>query len=124
MIEMFQEEQVTEKIRYWGEQQDALGYETVWSMWEWTDIDQNILKPGVKRVCYTFFAQDATVEELMNDTAERIEVSAFAADGSVRELWRAAESCYQQAKAQGDWHKFIEDLELREDGSWELTMGS
>ena len=118
------ENNVIDQIQYWDKQAEDLGFETVWSIWEFTDIDQNVLKPGLKRVCYTFFAQDATVEELMNDTAERIEVSAFAADGSVRELWRAAESCYQQAKQQGDWHKFIEDLELREDGSWELTMGS
>ena len=113
-----------QSIQYWGEQQDALGYETVWSMWEFTDIDQNVLKPGVRRICYKFYSQDATVEELMNDTAEMIEVSAFAASGRVRDLWAAAESCFQQAKAQGDWHCYIEDLELCDNGSWELTMGS
>jgi hypothetical protein len=124
MNEVFQEDQVMEKIQYWGDQQDALGYETVWSMWEWADIDQNIFRDGAKRICYTFYAQDATVEELLNGTAQQIEVSAIAVNGSVRELWRAAESCYQQAKAQGDWHRFIEDIELRDDGSFELTMGS
>jgi hypothetical protein len=124
MTEVFQEDQVMEKIGYWGDQQDALGYETVWSMWEWADIDQNIFRDGSKRICYTFYAQDATVEQLMADTAQRIEVSATAASGSVRDLWTAAESCYQQAKAQGDWHKFIEDIEMRDDGSFELTMGS
>lgn len=124
MTETFQEDQVMEQIRYWDNQREALGFETVWSMWEWSDIDQNILRDGVKRVCYTFYAQDATVEELMNGTAQRIEVSAFAASGSVRDLWAAAESCYQQAKALGDWHRYIEDIELRDDGSWELTMGS
>jgi hypothetical protein len=124
MGEVFQEDQVMDKIRYWGEQQDALGFETVWSMWEWTDIDQDILRPGVRRVCYQFYSADVTVEQLTSGTAEMIEVSAFAASGSVRDLWTAAESCYQQAKAQGDWHKFIEDIEMRDDGSYELTMGS
>ena len=124
MTEVFQEDQVMEKIRYWGDQQDALGYETVWSMWEWADIDQNIFRDGAKRICYTFYAQDATVEQLMSDTAQRIEVSATAASGSVRDLWAAAESCYQQAKLSGDWHRFIEDIEIRDDGSFELTMGS
>lgn len=124
MNEVFQEDQIMDKIRYWDEQREAMGFETVWSMWEFADIEQNILRDGVKRICYTFYAQDATVEQLMNGTAQRIEVSTYAASGSVRDLWAAAESCYQQAKALGDWHKFIEDLELREDGSWELTMGS
>lgn len=113
----------TQSIQYWGEQQDALGFETVWSMWEFTSIDDNIFKPGLKRITYTFIRGDATMEEIQNDTAW-VEVSAFAASGSVRDLWAAAESCYQQAKAQGDWHRYIEDLELAEDGSWELTMGS
>lgn len=113
-----------ETIQYWDAQREALGFETVWSMFEFADVDQNIFKEGIKRVCYTFYAQDATVEELLNDTAQQIEVSAFAASGSVRDLWRAAESCFQQAKQQGDWHKFIEDFELREDGSYEIVMGS
>ena len=113
----------TQSIQYWGEQQDALGYETVWSMWEFTDIDQNVFKPGVRRIVYKFIRENATTEEIMNDTAW-VEVSAFAASGKVRDLWAAAESCFKQAKAQGDWHKFIEDIELGEDGSWELTMGS
>jgi hypothetical protein len=113
-----------ETIQYWDAQREALGFETVWSMWEFADINQNIFKEGVKRVCYTFYAQDATVGELMNDTAQQIEVSAFAASGSVRDLWAAAESCFQQAKQQGDWHKFIEDFELRDDGSYEIVMGS
>lgn len=113
-----------ETIQYWDAQREALGFETVWSMFEFADVDQNIFKEGIKRVCYTFYAQDATVEELLNDTAQQIEVSAFAVSGSVRDLWRAAESCFQQAKQQGDWHKFIEDFELREDGSYEIVMGS
>ena len=112
------------KMNYFFGVKEALVYETVWSIYEFDNVDQNIFKEGVKRVCYTFYAAGASVEELMNDTAEMIEVSAFAASGSVRDLWAAAESCFQQAKAQGDWHKYIEDLEMREDGSFELVMGS
>ena len=112
------------KMNYFYGVKEALGYDTVWSMYEFDNVDQNILKEGAKRVCYTFYAAGATVEELLNDTAEMIEVSALAVNGTVRELWRAAESCFQQAKAQGDWHCYIEDLEVREDGSFELVMGS
>ena len=114
----------TLSMEYWNDMQTELGYETVWSMWEFSDIDQNIFNEGVKRICYRFYDQASTVEELQNNTAKEIEVSAFAPSGSVRDIWRAAESCYQQAKQLGDWHVFIEDCEVREDGSYELWMGS
>jgi hypothetical protein len=118
------DQQFEAKMNYFYGVKEALGYDTVWSMYEVDNVDQNILKEGIKRVCYVFYAAGSTVEQLMNDTAEMIEVSAFAASGSVRDLWAAAESCFQQAKAQGDWHCYIEDLELRDDGSFELVMGS
>lgn len=112
-----------ESIQYWGEQQDALGFETVWSIWECSDVNQNLLKNKSYRVFYRFLAADATVEQIMNGTAEEIEVSAFTAGGSVRDLWAAAESCFQQAKQQGDFHKFIENFEATDEG-FEMVMGS
>ena len=46
-------------------------------------------------------------------------------NGTVGELWKAAENCYQQAKAAvGDWHYFIEDFQLQDNGSLSLTTGS
>jgi hypothetical protein len=114
-----------DSIRFWAACQDRLGFETVWSMFEFTDLDQNILTAGKSyQVCYTFYGQDVTIQELLDGTAELVEVRATAKNGSVRELWRAAEDCYQQAKAQGDWHKFIEDIKMRDDGSFKLVMGS
>jgi hypothetical protein len=112
------------KLGYFSGAKDALGYDTVWSLYDFDCTDQTVFKDGAKQVCYTFYASDASVEELLNDTAEKIEVSATASSGSVRDLWAAAESCYQQAKQKGDWHKFIEDIQLRDDGSFELFMGS
>ena len=56
---------------------------------------------------------------------EWITFTAVAEDGSVGALWKAAESCYQQAKlAIGDWHYFVENFELQEDGSLSLVTGS
>jgi len=112
------------KMNYFFGAKEALGFDTVWSMYEFDSINQDIFEKGVKCVCYKFYSKDATVEELMNNTAEEIEVSSFADSGSVRDIWKAAESCFQQAKAQGDWHYFIEDIEINEDGSYELVMGS
>lgn len=109
-------------IQYWGEQQDALGFETVWSIWECDNIRTQMFKEKSYRVYYRFIRADATIEEIMNDEAW-VEVSAFTSGGRVIDFWAAAESCYQQAKQQGDWHKFIEDFELTDEG-FELTTGS
>lgn len=111
-----------ENIQYWGDAQDALGYETVWSIWECSDIEQQLLTNKSYRVFYRFIRDDATMEEIYNDEAW-VEVSAFTAGGKVSDLWAAAESCFQQAKQQGDWHKFVENFDMTEDG-FELVMGS
>ena len=51
--------------------------------------------------------------------------TAVAENGTVKELWKAAESCFQQAKlALGDWHYFVEDFDLKDDGTLELVTGS
>jgi hypothetical protein len=65
----------------------------------------------------------------MGDTLDSevtwIEFSSMAVNGTVGELWRAAESCFQQAKAAvGDWHIYIEDFEMQDDGSLALVTGS
>lgn len=115
-------ELTTNSVRYWSEQQDALKFETVWSIWECDNLYTQMFKEKSYRVYYRFIRGDATTEEIMNDTAW-VEVSAFTSGGSVVDFWAAAESCYQQAKQQGDWHRFVEDFELTDEG-FELTMGS
>jgi len=111
-----------ETMQYWFEMQQDEGFETTWSIWECSNIDQELFTNNSHRVYYRFIRGDATMEEIQNDTAW-VEVSAFTAGGTVRDFWRAAESCFQQAKQQGDWHTYIEDFELDENG-FELTMGS
>ena len=111
-------------MNYFNGVRDALDYDSSWSIYEVENIDSDMLSDKPRRVFYRFYAKDISVEELMSDSAEMIEVSSLAVNGTVRELWRAAESCYQQAKAKGDWHYFIEDLQVQEDGSLELIMGS
>jgi hypothetical protein len=49
----------------------------------------------------------------------------MAENGTIGGLWRAAESCFKQAKLElGDWHYFIEDFEVQDDGSLSLVTGS
>ena len=46
-------------------------------------------------------------------------------NGTLGAMWKAAESCFQQAKlAIGDWHYFVEDFEMQDDGTLNLVTGS
>ena len=112
-----------QQVQHWAARQDELGFETVWSIWECDDIDQVIFQEKSHRVFYRFIRGDATCAEIINDLAW-VEVSAFTKGGTVRDFWEAAESCYKQAKQQGDWHKFIEDFDATLENGFELTMGS
>ena len=59
------------------------------------------------------------------DDVTYITFTAVAENGTVGELWKAAESCFQQAKlALGDWHYFVENFDVEEDGTLELVTGS
>lgn len=102
------------KMNYFAGVQDAMNFDTVWSIYEVDHVDVKILSDKSRRVFYRFY----------DDAMNEIEVSSLAVNGTVRELWRAAEACFQQAKAQGDWHKFIEEFQMQEDGSLEIWMGS
>lgn len=114
----------TIEVKYWSGCQDELGFETVWSIWEAQSVDAKIFTDKTRTVKYSFIDRNAMLEELTAGTEKWITVTATANGGSVRELWRAAESCYQQAKALGDWHCFIEDFTMNDDGSLNLCTGS
>jgi len=99
------------------------GYQTVWSMSDTAmPLDFEIFTNKPRKVTYKCI-------ESMGDTLDSevtwIEFSSMAVNGTVGELWRAAESCFQQAKAAvGDWHIYIEDFEMQDDGSLALVTGS
>ena len=98
-----------------------LGYDTVWSFEGIRPLDRAFFtdKPRViKYKCIKEMGQ--TFDDVTYET-----FTAVAEDGTVGALWKAAESCFQQAKlALGDWHYFIEDFEVQDDGSLELVTGS
>jgi len=64
----------------------------------------------------------------LGDTFEDTKYQTFtcmAKDGTVGGLWAAAESCFKQAKlALDDWHYFVEDFTVLDDGNLELVTGS
>ena len=110
------------EIEHFDDLKTELGYSTTWSMGQGImALDQKIFSDKVRVVTYKCIAE---MGKTMDDVTW-MTFTAVAMDGTVGELWKAAESCYQQAKlALGDWHYFVEDFELEDDGSLSLVTGS
>ena len=110
------------EMEHFNDLKNELGYETVWSMDSGIlNLDQKILTDKARVVTYK------CIKNMSNSGhgVEWITFTAVAEDGSVGALWKAAESCFQQAKlAVGDWHIYIEDFQVQDDGSLELVTGS
>ena len=109
------------EMEHFDELKAELGYDTVWSMDSGImNLDQNIFSDKARVVTYKCIKEIKS----MNDVTY-ITFTAVAENGTVGALWKAAESCFQQAKlAIGDWHYFVEDFEVEEDGSLSLVTGS
>ena len=109
------------EIEHFSDLKQELGYETVWSMEGIMPLDKAIFSDKPRVVKYKCIKEmGATMDDVTWET-----FTAVAENGTVGALWKAAESCYQQAKlAVGDWHYFIENFDVQEDGSLELTTGS
>ena len=110
------------EYEHYSELKEELGYDTVWSMGEGImALDHKLFTDKIRVVTYKCIAE-------MGDTMDDVTWMTFTAvamNGTVGELWKAAENCFQQAKlALGDWHYFVEDFEVQEDGSLSLVTGS
>ena len=109
------------EIEHFNDLKAQLGYETVWSIEGIMPLDKAIFTDEPRVVKYKCIKE-------MGDTFEDVTYETFTAvaeNGTVGALWKAAESCYQQAKlGVGDWHYFIENFEVQDDGSLELVTGS
>ncbi len=110
------------EIEHYNDLKWQQGYETSWSMDNGImDLDQAIFTDKPRIVSYKVISQ-------LGDTFDDTEYQTFtcmAKDGTVGGLWAAAESCFKQAKlALGDWHYFIEDFTMQDDGNLELVTGS
>ena len=109
------------EIEHFNDLKSQLGYETVWSMEGIMPLDKAIFSDKPRVVKYKCIKE-------MGDTMDDVTWETFTAvakNGSVKELWAAAESCYQQAKlAVGDWHYFVENFDVKDDGTLDLVTGS
>ena len=110
------------EMEHFDDLKTELGYDTTWSMDSGImNLDQAIFTDKPRVVTYKCIKEmGATMDDVTYIT-----FTAVAENGTVGALWKAAESCYQQAKlAIGDWHYFVENFELQEDGSLSLVTGS
>ena len=109
------------EMEHYDDLKSQLGYQTVWSMDGMFQLDQKIFTDKPRVVTYKCIKEmGATMDDVT-----WITFTAVAENGTVGALWKAAESCYQQAKlAIGDWHYFVENFEVQEDGSLSLVTGS
>ena len=109
------------EYEHFSDLKDQLGYDTVWSIEGIRPLDRRFFTDKPRVIKYKCIKEmGATFDDVTYET-----FTAVAEDGTVGALWKAAESCFQQAKlALGDWHYFIEDFEVQEDGSLQLITGS
>ena len=110
------------EMEHFDDLKAELGYTTTWSMDSGImNLDQKIFTDKARVVTYKCIKEmGATMDDVT-----WITFTAVAENGTVGALWKAAESCFQQAKlAIGDWHYFVENFELQEDGSLSLVTGS
>ena len=110
------------EAEHYNDLKDELGYETIWSLDEGImPLDKPIFTRKPRLVTYRCI-------EPMGDNYDGVQWTEFtstAVNGTVGELWRAAESVFKQAKATvGDWHIYIEDFQMQDDGSLKLVTGS
>ena len=110
------------EMEHFDDLKTELGYATTWSMGSGImNLDTHIFSDKARVVTYKCIKEmGATMDDVT-----WITFTAVAENGTVGALWKAAESCFQQAKlAIGDWHYFVENFEVEEDGSLSLVTGS
>ena len=110
------------EMEHFDDLKTELGYATTWSMGSGImNLDTHIFSDKARVVTYKCIKEmGATMDDVTYIT-----FTAVAENGTVGALWKAAESCFVQAKlAIGDWHYFVEDFEVQEDGSLSLVTGA
>ena len=109
------------EYEHYSDLKAQLGYETVWSIEGIMPLDKAIFTDTPRVIKYKCIKE-------MGDTFDDVTYETFTAvaeNGTLGALWKAAESCYQQAKlAVGDWHYFIENFQVEADGTLTLETGS
>ena len=109
------------EYEHYTDLKNTLGYDTVWSIEGVMPLEYSLFTDKPRVVKYKCIKEmGKTFDDVTFET-----FTAVAENGTVGALWKAAESCFQQAKLSvGDWHQYIEDFQIQDDGSLELVTGS
>ena len=112
----------TLECEHFDDLKKQLGFKTVWAFYSGImELDQQIFSNKVRTVTYKCI-------DSLGDTFEDTTYKTFTAtakNGTVGALWAAAEACFLKAQAElDDWHIYIENFEVQEDGTLELITGS
>lgn len=114
----------TSRMAYFNSVRDVKEFDSVWDITEIDDLDLLIpFNNSVgRRVCYQYIPEDTTWEQLNDpESNPMVEISTHLAGDTWMHLWEAAERLIKQADTH---HRYIEDFEMRDDGSLELVTGS
>jgi hypothetical protein len=123
--EVLADEIMTDDIHYWADKQEELGYVSRWSLGENTRMETKLFSDKQRHITYTVYARDVSLDDLLNGTAQRVQFSTFATNGTVAALYRAGEFLIKCAiEQEGAHHIFIEDFEAQDDGSFAMVTGS
>ena len=97
--------------------QDAFGFDTVWS----------VKMPDGWGLDTVVVGDSGTKLKCVNDNVSFAggKVSVTAKNGTVREIWKAADRAFKKAREKhGDWHYFLENVELDAEGVVHFWYGS
>ena len=120
-IQMSESEKLfMENVEHFRTMKEDLGMSTIWDMHMGRGkqaADELIMEAGPHKMTYTYI-------ESMGDSYDDVvwkTISATAASGSVKDLWKAADDLIL---ASGTHHVYIEDFDVQKDGTLELVTGS
>ena len=112
-------------VRYWFDKQNQLGYVSRWSIGKNLRMEDKVIDDTQWVIKYNVYTKDSTVDELLSQTAKESTFTSIAKNGSVAELYRAAEQVIKAAmETEDDWHIYIEGFNPQPDGSLLLVTGS
>lgn len=122
-----EEDAVMKKINEYADIRDLNGLETTWSIFEVDDINKNCpIKVMGRKIRYESVRPDATAFELLEDLENggqntNVEYTTTVKGNTWLDMWKAAEEVILKS---GTHHRYIEDFNIQDDGSFILITGS
>lgn len=117
-------QQQSGRMRYFNSVRDVKEFKSVWEIDEIDDLDcvMPFTNSVGRRICYQYIPDNTPWEQLSDPGYNNnVEISTHCRGDTWMDLWEAAERLIVQS---GTHHRYIEDFEMRDDGSLELVTGS